>query len=556
LSPAARTTLVLALAIASLAALAGSGQDTATATAACQSKIHRSVDRLLAQGGGPALVWVFFEDKGPVDVARAVRDLERTYNPRAIERRRLRRTAPALFDERDLPVHQGYVDAVTASGATLRTASRWINGISVTATRGQVAEIAGLPFVTGIQPVRRIDRKPDPDGPSDIDAPAGGGAATGGFYGLAEEQLAQINVIAMHQQGFTGRNVIIGALDTGFTLTHEAFNYPGHPLEVVAAHDFLNDDPNVGIEPGDHPNQHEHGTQVLGTMGAYNPNVLVAGAYDASYILAKVEDYAAEYPAEEDLFVAGVEYIEANGGDVATSSVVLYDYYSQDQLDGLTSVMTIGYNAATANGVHCLQGVGNQGHDSDPSTSTLLPPSDGFQVIACGSVDSSGASAWFTSDGPTADGRVKPEVMARGVNSRTVNPNADDGYQEVNGASFATPTTAGAVACIVQAHPDWTVDQMRWALIHTADYYVANGTFDPLYIRGYGISDILAASESEPPAPGDLDGDGTVGITDFLMLLGAWGPCPEPCPPHCIGDIDTDCEVGITDFLILLGNWG
>ena len=54
----------------------------------------------------------------------------------------------------------------------------------------------------------------------------------------------------------------------------------------------------------------------------------------------------------------------------------------------------------------------------------------------------------------------------------------------------------------------------------------------------------------------DLDEDGMVGITDFLMLLAAWGPCPEPCPPSCLADFDGDCQVGITDFLLLLANWG
>ena len=54
---------------------------------------------------------------------------------------------------------------------------------------------------------------------------------------------------------------------------------------------------------------------------------------------------------------------------------------------------------------------------------------------------------------------------------------------------------------------------------------------------------------------GDLDGDGLVGITDFLILLGAWGPCGAPCPPSCPADLDGDCVVGITDFLILLANW-
>ena len=55
--------------------------------------------------------------------------------------------------------------------------------------------------------------------------------------------------------------------------------------------------------------------------------------------------------------------------------------------------------------------------------------------------------------------------------------------------------------------------------------------------------------------PGDADGDGTVGILDFLIVLGNWGSCPAPCPPTCLGDVDGDCVVGITDFLIVLGNW-
>jgi len=55
-----------------------------------------------------------------------------------------------------------------------------------------------------------------------------------------------------------------------------------------------------------------------------------------------------------------------------------------------------------------------------------------------------------------------------------------------------------------------------------------------------------------PPMPGDLDGDGVVGIIDFLMLLGAWGPCP---PVNCPADLDGDGVVGIVDLLTLLANW-
>ena len=59
----------------------------------------------------------------------------------------------------------------------------------------------------------------------------------------------------------------------------------------------------------------------------------------------------------------------------------------------------------------------------------------------------------------------------------------------------------------------------------------------------------------EPFGPGDADGDGEVGIQDFLLVIGNWGECPDPCPPLCPGDVDGDCEVGIEDFLIVIGNW-
>jgi len=57
----------------------------------------------------------------------------------------------------------------------------------------------------------------------------------------------------------------------------------------------------------------------------------------------------------------------------------------------------------------------------------------------------------------------------------------------------------------------------------------------------------------ETTAPGDIDGDGVVGVLDFLELLAAWGPCGD-CGA-CPADLDGDCAVGVTDFLILLANW-
>ncbi len=65
----------------------------------------------------------------------------------------------------------------------------------------------------------------------------------------------------------------------------------------------------------------------------------------------------------------------------------------------------------------------------------------------------------------------------------------------------------------------------------------------------------MGSIESCAAIPGDLDGDGAVGVADLVILLGAWGPCrahPDACP----ADLDLDDIVGITDLLILLANWG
>ena len=87
------------------------------------------------------------------------------------------------------------------------------------------------------------------------------------------------------------------------------------------------------------------------------------------------------------------------------------------------------------------------------------------------------------------------------------------------------------------------------------------GTYPKLYCKedldvqlGF-VSAARLAMTVQTGVPGDVDGDGTVGIDDFLMLLAAWGACPEPCPPSCPADFDGDCEVGVNDFLILLANW-
>ena len=102
------------------------------------------------------------------------------------------------------------------------------------------------------------------------------------------------------------------------------------------------------------------------------------------------------------------------------------------------------------------------------------------------------------------------------------------------------------IAGLRTAHGLAPVSPYPYFIDYAADLY-GLGTNDPQQME---------IIELELPFAGDLDGDGSVGITDFLLLLAAWGPCDEPCPPSCPADFDGDCQVGITDFLIQLANWG
>ncbi|MBU0717075.1 MAG: S8 family serine peptidase, partial [Planctomycetes bacterium] len=501
------------------------------------AKVHPKLAKVLSElpDGETVKAWVFFADKG-VDSARArdaaLAEVAVTYDPRAIERRRNRRTQPGLFDERDLPVAQHYIDAIEATGAKRQVVSRWLNGVSVRATGAQIGEIARLPFVDVVEPVRRartVEPTVDDQAPVTATSPEGGGSrATRLDYGFATDQLTQINVIALHDAGYTGAGVVIGVIDGGFIVDHLAFNDPTKPLTVIAAWDFLHGDGNVGIEPGDATGEHSHGTRVLGTIGAYRPGEFVGGAFDASFILCKTEDLVGEYPEEEDYWVAGLEFIEANGGDVATSSLGYVDWYDAEDYDGVTAPTSIAVNIATANGLHCVKSGGNGGHDADPGTWSIDVPGDAFEMIAVGNVNNRGVISGSSSDGPTADGRVKPEVLAWGTNTVTVSPDDPATYVVASGTSFSAPLVASAVACLVQAHPTWTPGQMRSHLFHTADYFVANGTFEPTYVYGYGIVDALAA------LAGDCNSNGVDDETDIATETS----------PDCNGNgIPDECDV-------------
>lgn len=482
------------------------------APALAGDELPPDVARLLAERG-EARLWVFLADKGVEDLAAALAQAEAALPERTLARRAARRSAPGLVDARDLPVAASYRAAVASTGARIGVESRWLNALSVTADAAQARALLALPGVTQLRPVARsVGVDPGLLSPLPPATPAAAGWSGTLDYGYAQDQTGQLDLHKLHLLGHTGVGVVIGVLDSGFATTHEAFHQPGAELEVIASWDFVDDDAEVGPEGGDDPDQHSHGTLILGMLAAAFPGSLVGAAPDAAYILCKTEDITDEYPAEEDFYVAGLEFAEFHGADVATSSLGYIDWYDPADMDGLTAPVSVAVNAATANGVHCCTAAGNFGHDGDPGTLTLIAPGDAFDVLTCGAVDVLGDSADFTSDGPSADGRVKPELLAMGVDTITVWPYDDVNYTYASGTSLSTPLLAGVVACLAGAHPEWSVASLRERLTKTADAGATSAP-DPLFVRGFGVvdaDDALALAGSFVPLGGALAGSNGV----------------------------------------------
>ncbi|MFO0962549.1 MAG: S8 family serine peptidase [Phycisphaerales bacterium] len=511
-------------------------------------------------------IWVYLQEApaGAIDPAQT------PLTQRALERRALRRTLPGLVDARDLPIDEATLAHIRATGATVRQTSRWLRAVSVDATPAQMRALRALPEVRTLAPVARGTRR-DGDAGKRFDpaegvpeglapAPASAASAIAAMaptdYGASFTGLDQIQVPALHARGFAGAGIVIGILDTGFNRVHEAFHSAEHPLTVLAEWDFVDHDPNTAPQAGDPGGQHNHGTWILGTLAAYLPGTLLGTAYEAHFVLAKTEIVPVEIPVEEDNYVAGIEFIEAQGADISTSSLGYIDWYSQAQLDGHTAVTTVAVNLATANGVVCLTAAGNQGHDGDPATNHLLAPADALEVLSIGAAHSDGSIASFSSDGPSADGRVKPELLALGVSVPSVHTDDTTGLQWLSGTSLATPLAAGAMACVLEARPDLRaqpVSALRTAAIATATESAGGTTFDPLYIRGYGFIQADAIARRNRSV-GDLNVDGIVDGADLGLMLGMWGSCANVA--GCVADLNHDGVVDGADLGLLLGSWG
>ena len=458
-------------------------------------------------------LWIYFTDK---DLAA---DNFITLDDKTLQRRQKIGLGLTWYDR---PVSIAYIKSLEEYGAVIYQKSRWLNAVSISSDINIINEISFLPFVKKTHPVtvyKKKDLEFDEQSSSRIMT-----ASSSLDYGYAQEQIEQINCHTAHDAGYTGQGVRVLILDTGFNTERNVFD----SLDIIDEWDFINNDGNTANETVDEDNygQHNHGTMVFSTLAGYDPGNLIGPAFDSEFLLAKTEDVPNESQVEEDNYVAALEWGEQNGADVASSSLGYLDWYSYCDMDGNTGVTTIAVDIATYLGVLCITSAGNWGTSEPPPDPCdtlyyyISAPADADSVISVGAVNSEGDIAYFSSHGPTYDGRIKPEVCARGVSTWCVNANSDS-YRTASGTSLSAPLVSGAAAVILSAHPDWTPMQVREAMMMTSDRV---DTPDNDY--GYGVIDVMAAIDYETSA---IDENSIPNELSILNIYPIRLTPPQPC---------------------------
>ena len=432
------------------------------------------------------IYWVQFTDKD--NSPYSIDNPEAYLSPRALQRRA---NLGIAIDEYDIPVNPQYLQAVADCGAELLNPSKWLNGVSVHVTDPAVIEaINALGFV---EVVRNCPNDPKAQEMkerwmADEMKAVEGSRGFRGYYGGAEAQATQLKVDVLHEQGYDGTGIVVAILDGGFVgaENHACFDNMREEGRLLGTRDFVYGSTSVY-------SQSTHGTSCLSTMAAYVPNQMVGTAPKASYYLLHTEDGPNENIVEEYNWVSGAEYADSLGVDVCSTSLgyIGFDMSQWDHpfehFDGHTAPMTIGAEIAASRGMICMNAASNEGD----GVCTLGIPADAEHILTVGAVDENGYRANFSSVGPTYDGRIKPDVMAMGEGTYVAS--GDGGwwpYYNGNGTSFATPVLAGAVACLRQARPYASVQEICDVIRSCG-----NRADNPDSKYGYGIPDFSQALE-------------------------------------------------------------
>ncbi len=431
---------------------------------------------------------IFFTDKNnsPFSISQPLDFLSQ----KAIDRRT---NQNINLDDSDLPVNPAYVTGVASTGATVLNRTKWFNAVSVWATSQQLTQIQQLPYVASTLDVGRISATGKNKFSQETyrtikpgELPEGKSSSFN--YGSSFNQVSMLKGHTMHDNGYTGTGLVIAVLDAGFLNVDimACFDSLRNSGRLLSTFDFV--DPGSSVY-----NDDSHGAMVLSAMASILPGDMIGTAPHASYHLLRSEDAPSENIIEEYNWASAGEYADSAGADIINSSLgyTEFDDPTQDHtyadMDGNTTPVTIAADMAASKGIIVVNSAGNQGTNA---WFHISAPSDGDSVMAAAAVDAASAYVSFSGKGPSADGRIKPNVAAQGEQTVLVEPWSGTGVNTMtgNGTSFSSPLLAGMMACLWQCHPNATNMQLISAVQQSATQ--AN---NPDSLLGYGIPDFTLA---------------------------------------------------------------
>ena len=416
-----------------------------------------------------------FIDKSSDRIEHFIQYPEEMLSTRAIERRERLNIS---FDAIDIPIDNTQIIKCKETGAEILSTSKWLNTIFVIATDDQKSQLEDLPFIKNIRSLEdNGSSKRRQSSPVNFSKKESN-------YGDSEVFVTQIRTDFLHNKGFSGNKIQIAVLDAGFegVNTKAPFKELRDRNGIIGTYNFVERNKNVYQSS-------DHGTMVLGTMAVNNPDIYIGTAYNAKYWLFSTEDVYSETPKEEFNWIEAIEFADSVGVDVVNSSLGYYGFdspftsYTYDDMDGKTTFISRAANIGGQKGIIVVISAGNEGDDP---WHYIGAPADAENIISVGAVNSTGDIAAFSSYGPSADGRVKPDVSAMGASVRVYT--GSGGLSTKSGTSFSSPILAGSVACLRQAFPKASVNMIIDAMRQSADNYTT-----PDDRTGYGIANLELA---------------------------------------------------------------
>lgn len=432
------------------------------------------------------VVWIQFTDK-----------IAATENTTLTKRALARRRASGFVTEQstEAPINQRYIDELIARGAVLRQTYKWENRASFALSPQRFHEIRDLPFIHEIVLVAALRSSSTLKKQHTFSYTS---------YGALVDELLQLNVphahayLKMVKPGFIpGQGVCVALLDNGFNLTHRCFSHLRERKAILASFDFVDNDTVVAANDS-------HGSSVLSVLAAYDPPHYCGTAWGADLLLAKTENDDVESHSEEDSWAAAVVWAEEHGASIISCSLGYRDFdygdtviirrpdstfdtitsYSKSDLDGKTTIISRAARGAVDRGVIVVNAVGNE--QQEWGDTSLSAPADVDGVVAVGGVNERNILTSFSSLGPSADGRIKPDLVAPGhVNVPDLSIFTGTDYSSVvTGTSLATPFISGIFALVKQSHPSLTSPELRQQVYRFCRLLPLQKTIDNSYGRG------------------------------------------------------------------------